>query len=248
MKSVSIGAAWKEAQLFMQREAGLLIPVALLFIGVPLALMLQVIPPELRQVQMDPAAPKAEVPFYPVFVIFGCSVLMIGGMLTIYALALKGGISLKEALVLGFRRIGVSLGASLIIGCAIFVPLAMAGAISPQIAATLTLLAIALATARMLMLNAIVVDRRVGVMEALRTSWVMSKGQWMKFLLFLAMVLIPVLLAQMVCETLLGLVGIAIGGPDMGWRLGALGGALVMAMGQMVMVVMTARIYQQLAD
>ena len=247
MKSVSLGTAWKEAQEFMQREAGLLIPVALLFIAIPLALMMQAIPPELRHVKVEQGAAPPQVPFYPVFIMFGASLIILGGMLTIYALALKPGISLKEAVTLGFRRMGISLGASLIVGGAMLLPLAIAGAISPTLAATVTLLVVLAVSARMLMLNAIVIDRPVGIIQALKDSWAFSKGNVAKLLLFVIAIIIPIMLAQAVCEMGFGLAGTAIGGPDLGWRLGAVGGSIALALGQMVMAVMTARIYRQVA-
>ena len=50
MKSLSLGKATQDATFFLKRESGLVIPIALLFIGIPVALLLQAIPPALRHI------------------------------------------------------------------------------------------------------------------------------------------------------------------------------------------------------
>jgi len=48
-------------------------------------------------------------------------------------------------------------------------------------------------------------------------------------------------------QIVLGFLGFALGGADLGRAMGEVGAAVVLALGQMVMIVMTARLYRQLA-
>lgn len=247
MKSLSIGAAWQESSLFLKRESGLLVPVALLFIGVPLALLLGSIPPELRHVPEEAAIGPASVSPLMLILFMVCPLIMAGGTLALYALALKPGISLREALLLGFRRMPVALGAALLIGLAVLVPLVLVKAASAQIGNFITMILLLLLSARLLALNAVVIDRPVGVIAAIRDSWNLSRGWLLRLLSFIIVISIPIMLTQLVGQILFGLAGMAVGGKEGGRQLGDVGAAAALALGQMVMIVMTSRIYRQLA-
>jgi len=247
MTSLSIGAAWQESSAFLKREAGLLVPVTLLFIGVPLALLLAAIPPELRQMTDPASLQQIQLPAWTLLVFVLCPLVMAGGVLATYALALKPGISLGEALALGFRRIPVALGAALLVGLAVFAPLMLVRAAAPQAGSLVMTIVLFLLSARLLPLNAMVVDRPVGVIAAIRDSWLLSRGWLLRLLLFIILISIPVMIAQVVGQLLFGLAGVAIGGQEGGRQLGDVGAAAAVALGQMVMIVMTARIYRQLS-
>ena len=242
---VSIGAAWTEAREFIRREAGLLFPVALLFIAIPIALIFEAIPPEMRQAPM-PGAARPQIPGTSLLLIMVCSLVMVGGTLTCYALSVKPGISLGEALAHGFRRLPVAVGSALIVAVALAVPMVLLTAASPQVGALLTLLAAFLLSAKLLLINVVIVDRPCGPIEALRASWAMSRGNLGRLLLFLIGISLPVMLAQTVAEVLLGLVGLALGGPDVGRQMGIIGVAAALGVGQLFMIVMTSRIYRQI--
>ena len=242
---VSIGAAWTEAREFIRREAGLLFPVALLFIAIPIALIFEAIPPEMRQAPM-PGAARPQIPGTSLLLIMVCSLVMVGGTLTCYALSVKPGISLGEALAHGFRRLPVAVGSALIVAVALAVPMALLTAASPQVGALLTLLAAFLLSAKLLLINVVIVDRPCGPIEALRASWALSRGNLGRLLLFLIGISLPVMLAQTVAEVLLGLVGLALGGPDVGRQMGIIGAAAALGVGQLFMIVMTSRIYRQI--
>ena len=248
MKSLSINAAWQDAQAFLKREAGLLVPVSLLFIAVPLALMMMVIPPELRTPALDPSLPKPEMPGWAILVVILCSLVAMGGILSLYAMALKPAISVREALVLGFRRLGVALGASIIIGMAAIVPALVLAAVSQPLAVAVMFVVAILLSIRLLMLNCVIIDEPVGVIDALKQSWAVTRGQMLRLLGFLIIITIPIMLGRLVCEMLLGLVGFLIGGKDLGLQAGAVGAAAALALGQLVMIVMTSRLYRQLAQ
>ncbi len=244
-KPVSIGAAWTEAREFIRREAGLLFPVALLFVAIPIALIFEAIPAELRQAPM-PGAARPQISGPSLLLILASSLVMVGGTLTCYALSVRPGISLGEALAHGFRRLPVAVGAALIVGVALAVPMVVLSAVSPQLGALLMLVAAFLLSAKLLLINVVIVDQPCGPIRALRASWAMSSGILGRLLLFIIGISIPVMLAQTVAEVLLGLVGLAIGGPDAGRQMGIIGAAAALGVGQLVMIVMTSRIYRQI--
>ena len=248
MKQVSIGAAWTEANLFIRREAGLLFPVILLFVAIPMALIFQAIPEELRNMKPGGEVPTPQLPGSSLVLMIVCAVVMIGGTLSCYTLALKPGISLREALIHGFRRIPVSLAAGLLIAFVLAVPMTLLGFIAPGAGEVFVLVAALFISARLVPLNAIIVDRHKGAFTALRLSWDLTKGNTGRLLLFIIAVTIPIILARIVAELLLGLVGLSLGGPELGRQAGDLGAATAMAVGQVYMIVMSSRLYRQLED
>lgn len=247
MKSLSIGAAWLEASAFLQRESALLLPVALLFFAVPLVLVFQSIPPELQQMAASSAAEPPEIPLYTALTLVLCGLVMIAGTLALYALALKPGISVGEALALGLRRLPVSLAATLLMGLVVAVPVALLSGISPALGSLGMLVLAFLFSARMLMLNPRIVDRPVRAVQAVRESWLLARGAMPRLLLYVAAISFPIMLAETVGRVVLGFLGLALGGVELGRAMGDVGAAVVLALGQMVMIVMTARLYRQLA-
>ncbi|MCB2015736.1 MAG: hypothetical protein KDE67_12675 [Sphingobium sp.] len=248
MKSLSISAAWQDTQVFLRREAALLVPVSLLFIAVPLALMMMVIPPELRTPSLDPNLPKPEMPGWTILVIISCSLIAMGGILSLYAMALKSAISVREALIMGFRRLGVALGASIIIGLVAVVPALLLVVVSQPLAVAVMFVVAVLLSIRLLMLNCVVIDQPAGVIDTLKRSWAITQGQMLRLLGFLIIITIPIMLGRLVCEMLLGLVGFMIGGKELGLLTSAVGAATALALGQLVMIVMISRLYRQLTQ
>ena len=248
MKSLSIGKATQDATLFLKREGGLVVPIALLFTGIPIALLLQAIPPSLRQIVPGESVPDhPDLPVAALFLLFFCPLLVLAGTLATYALALHPGISVGEALRLGFRRMPVALGAALLMGVGVAVPLLFLGALSPQIASSALLVCALFLSARLLPLNAVVAEQPVGAIAALRESWRLSRGHMARLLAFVVLISIPVMIAQMVGQAVFGLIGFGIGGKAVMQQAGDVGAALALSIGQMVMIVMTAFIYRQLS-
>ncbi len=248
MKSLSLGKATQDATFFLKRESGLVIPIALLFIGIPVALLLQAIPPALRHiVPGEAAAQHVDLPVSALFLLFICPLLVLTGTLTIYALALHPGISVGEALRLGLRRMPVALGATLLMGVGLLVPLMFLAAVSPQIASTVLLVGALFLSARLLPMNALIAERPVGAFQALRESWRLSGGHMARLLAFVVLISIPVMIIQIVGQSVFGLIGFAIGGKEVLQQAGDVGVALALSLGQMVMIVLTAFIYRQLS-
>ena len=246
MKPVSLGAAWLETVAFIKREAGLLVPAILLFIAVPLIAILLAVPPQMREMPAGSEPAAVEIGDGVIFLVTGGMLVMFGGLLVCFALALKPGISMGEALKLGFRRLPVALGAALIMALAVMVPAVVMASVSKVAADFAVVIAAMLISARMIFVNALIVDRPVGVIESVRQSWNLSRGQFGRLLLCLVAIAIPTLLSQAVAGMLLGLPVIAFAGAEAGARATDAAGAIVMALGQMVLAVMTSRLYRQL--
>ncbi len=126
MATMSIGKAWQEAVAFVAREATLLFPVALLFVALPGLILQEMTPPELAAWSLAPTA--STMPAVPASYWLGLivAVLLVWfGSLTLFALALRPGISVGEALRLGFHRLPVLIGTALaVIGALMVVVLA----------------------------------------------------------------------------------------------------------------------------
>lgn len=247
MKPVSLSAAWLETLAFIRREGGLIVPVILLFIAIPLALILHVIPVELRQ--MTPGAPPPDIrlPSIAIAVIPLSCLMILGGALSCYALALRAGISLYEALILGFRRIPQAFAAAFVIGVGLAVPMVLFTMASPALASVYMTAATLLFSVKFLFLNAVIIDLLTGPIEAIKRSWTMTRGNAGRILLLVVAITIPIMLAQLAAEILFALLGFALGGADTARQTSDVAGAVVLALGQMFMIILTARLYRQLA-
>lgn len=246
MKSVSVGAAWTDSLVFLRREAALMIPVVLLFIAVPLDVILQVVPQEIRTMGPGVSTQPPVLPASSQLLVMISLPLMLVGILVSNALALKPGISVREALQLGLRSTPAALGAALIIGIGVAVPAMFVKAVSPVVADVLIVVAMIVASARLLFVNAVVVDQRTGPIETLRRSWKLSGGNFLRLLVFAIGIGIPILLAQMVAETLIGVPVALLAGKEAGMQAGDLAASVALALGQMIFVVMASRLYRQL--
>lgn len=248
MKPLSLSAAWIETVAFLKREGGLLLPAALLFIAIPIALILHLIPVELRQ--MTPGAPPPDISLSPVtsLLIIASCLMILGGALSCYALAMKPGISMREALVLGFRRIPYAFAATFIIWVGLGVPMVIAAMVSPALASLYMTAATLFFSVKFLFLNALIIDPMTGPIEAIKKSWILTKGNAGRILLLVIAITIPIMLTQVVSEILFGLLGFALGGADAARQTSDLAGAVVLALGQLIMIILTTRLYRQLSS
>lgn len=246
MKSLSLNAAWNEASAFIRREAVLLIPVVLLFIAIPLALIFQAIPPEFREMTPNSDKPMPQLPAASLLLIFAVGLLVFGGVLATNALSLKPGISVREAVVLGFRKLPVAIGSALTVLMLIGLPVLLIRLISPLAGDIVFLLTVLFVSVRLIFLNAVIVDSDAGPVQALQRSWALSRGQVPRLLLFILVITAPVMLVNLIVEMAFALPAMAMWGKEAGMQAGGLGRALAMSLGQMVIIVMTVRMYRQL--
>lgn len=247
MKPVSLSAAWEDSLAFLKREGGLVFPLVLLFIAIPLALILHVLPDQVRE--MTPGAPPPNVTLSggATALIAASALVILGGALSCYALALTGGISLREALTLGFRRVPHAFAAAFLIGVALAVPLMILNMTAPVAGRIYMLVASLFFSVRFLFLNAAIVEQQDGPVAAIRRTWTMTGGKnaW-RILMMIVVLTIPIMLAQIVAGIVFGLLGLAFGGPEVGAEMRDLATAVTLALGQMFMIVLTSRLYRQI--
>jgi len=260
MANISIGKAWEEAVPFIAREASLLFPVALLFVALPGLLVQEMTPPELQawfvQPKMD--AVPAMPPGFGLAMMLGILLIWFGS-LALFALALRPGISVKEALRLSFVRLPVLVGTALVVVAVIVafvVALMLLGVVlslaSKQAAAALGLLlglgAVGLAffaSVRLVLLNPVVIDGQAGVIESLRRAWALTRGQFWRLFGFLVIVMLLSTIVGSVAQVVFGLLGGLVAGADGARLAGGIAAAAISGVIQVYLLVMLARLYRQ---
>lgn len=260
MATISIGKAWEEAVAFVAREATLLFPVALLFVALPGLILGEMTPPELAAWFAAPD-PKTIPPMPPGFALaMLVTILLIWfGSLTLFALALRPGISVGEALRMGLRRLPVLIGTALAVVAGIMAVAVAAMAVillfsvaSPSAAtglgAALGLAAAILiffASVRLILLNPVVIDGTAGVVASLREAWMLTRGHFWRLLAFLIVITLMSAIIGGVAQSIVGVVAGLVAGPDAARLAGGIAGAAVSSIIQVYMLVMIARFYRQ---
>ncbi|NIJ15472.1 glycerophosphoryl diester phosphodiesterase membrane domain-containing protein [Sphingobium vermicomposti] len=257
MAVMSIGKAWEETVAFVARERSLLFPVALLFVALPGLIVQEMTPPELAGWTMKEAFPDVPFSFW-VAMLLGV-ILIWFGSLTLFALALRPGISVREALRLSLARLPVLLGTALtvvgllgaaIVAAAIVIVLLTLVA-KPLAAALAMLLGVAVggmmlfASVRLLLLNPVVIDGNAGVMDSLRHSWALTRGHFWRLLGFILILALLSAIVGSAAQAIFGVIGGLVGGPDSARLTGGIAGAAVSTLLQVYMLVMLARLYRQ---
>lgn len=261
MAQLSIGAAWEETLAFVKREGTLLFPVALMFLALPAVILQLLTPGDLRATKAVEGAATAAPQLPPTFLLSMLVVILIAmlGTLAINALALRPGISVAEALHLAVRRLPVLIGAALllilgfaglllilsIVGGGLAAALGMGAAMS--LVALLAAPVLLFVAVRLLLLNAVVIDEPVNAPQAIRHGWRLTMGQFWKLLGFIGVLIILMIVVQLVSQSLFGIAGSLIGGTTLSVLLAGLAVAVVNAVIQVYYLVMTCRIYRQLA-
>ncbi|MEA3387728.1 hypothetical protein [Sphingobium sp. CCH11-B1] len=252
MATMSIGKAWEEAVAFVAREAALLLPVALLFVALPIVLLQEMTPAALVQWSSTMKGPMPPVP-PSYWLSLTLAILLIWfGSLTLFALALRPGISVAEALRLALHRLPVLIGTSVLAGLLLFVallvvsaPLVMvAGYAGPVIAMVGVGLFIG---TRLALLNPVVIDDNLGVLASLKRAWALTKGGFWRIFGFLAIVLVLSTIAGSAAQAVFGVLGGLVAGVDGARLVGGIASAGVSAVVQVYMLVMLARLYRQAA-
>lgn len=262
MATMSIGKAWEEAVAFVARESTLLLPVALLFLAVPVLLLQEMTPPELAAWSANPnrtGMPPVPGSYWITLLITVVAIWF--GSLALFALALRPGISVGEALRLSGRRLPVLLGTAFLVGAAfmavIFVTamvVGIAAALSKGAAALIGGLlfagvgaAMLFAAVRFLLINPVVIDGTDGVIASLRQCWALTRGHFWRLLAFMIVVLLLSVVLASAAQAVFGLIAGLIAGADAARLVGGIAGAAVSTVVQVYMLVMLARLYRQAA-
>lgn len=264
MARLSIGKAWEETVAFVKREGQLLFPVAFLFLAVPLVVFQQMMPPEMMAEleRAEPGGAGQAVPNLPSSLWLGLVltvIITLTGALTLYALALRPGISVGEAMRLGVRRLPVLIASGMLVTLGIFV-------MGFVLALLLVLLGFAVGTAalsaltsvamfsailfvgvRMMLLQAVAIDRPLGPVQIMRQSWALTRGQFWRLLAFLMVLILLVSVVQLAVQSIFGIIGGVLGGAEVARFAASIALAAASAVIQVYFMVMTARIYRQLS-
>lgn len=252
MATMSIGKAWEEASAFVRRESALLLPVAALFVALPALILQEMTPPELSQWSMSAnrsTMPPVPGSYWAAMVL--TFVLIWFGSLALFALALRPGISVGEALRLSLSRLPVLLGTALLAGVGftvlIFVAALLSVAVRPAagLAVGIAGMAVIYASVRLLLLHPVVIDGQAGVIASLRQSWALTKGHFWRLLAFVAVVMLLSLILASAAQAVLGTVAGLVGGADAARIVGGIAGAAVSTVVQVYLLVMLARLYRQ---
>lgn len=247
MATMSIGKAWEETVAFVAREAPLLFPVALLFVALPVVILQEMTPPELAAWSAAPKGPMPPVP--PSYWLAGTlTILSIWfGSLALFAMALRPGISVGEALRLSVVRLPVLAGTSLLAGAAIVVVVCIPVIFLPYVGLWIAAGVALFAGTRLALLNPVVIDEHRGVIASLRHAWALTRGHFWRLAGFLAIVMLLSAIAGSAAQVIIGLLGGLIAGADGARLIGGIASAAVTSIVQVYMLVMLARLYRQAA-
>jgi hypothetical protein len=250
---LSISRAWDEARGTLATNASLLSTIGLAMF---------VLPGVIGEL-MTPAAPEGQLPPFGAWTVVAGIVVLIAlvGQLAVIRLAIGSRSTVGEAIGHAARRAPAYFAATLIW----VLPFLLVGAVlvgmiaknpeSPPPAAVLVLLLLALVmlffAIRMLMTSAVASSETHGPVRIIRRSWELTAGNFWRLLVFFILLVVTLLVAAVAIGSIAGIIAeVALGGVEpmsVGALFVALVTQLVSAAVSVVLMVMLARIYVQLA-
>ena len=253
MRKMSISRAWDETREMLRRDGSLIATVALALMVLPGTISAMAQPP----------VPAGQMPPAGWWSLLQVLALLIGvvGQLAVAQIALGRRQSVGQAISHGARRTPAFLGAILLWVLPLlllFAPFAQqiqANPQSPPPAALLAIFVVALILlflgVRLIMTTPVASAEPVGPIAILKRSWALTRGRWWRLFGFLLLFFIAAFVAVTAITAVIGvLVGLADGPPEQ-WSIGALVLALttqiLSAIMTVLLVVMVARLYAQLA-
>lgn len=265
MATLSISRAWNETTAFVQREAGLVLPIAFLLVSLPGAALQYAMPTP------DPAAPfdleawMREVRPALLFAPFVAMLSLIGTIALSY-LAIRPGRTVADALMVGLRRFIFLFLAWLLLALAAMVAAVpiflVAGGVgaygSMQAAGGLLLvlllaymLALLAASIRLILTTPVCAAENDGPVAMIMRSWALTAGHFWKLLGFVILFWLAALVAIFAVSVVFGIVIALAAGPPVPGSTAAFVVLLLTAVLQAVVTclfaTMAARIYVQLA-
>ena len=257
---ISMNQVWDDSVAFVRRESALLVPLALatLYVGDVVA-----------SLATAGATPNEPNPLGTVALI-AAAIWSIVGQLSIVSLVLKPGQSVGEALAHGAARLGKVVLVALLLGLALSIALlpAAVGAVASgadiahpesfqnvpgwvSLLLVVTLAGMVWLGIRLALMNALIVDRNPGVIEAMKGGFALTRGIAAR--LFLVAALYGVILitlgsaVRFVAGTLFVLIGNALDSPFAGAVMTALVSGIVATALSLVATVYLATLYRQVA-
>lgn len=253
MSRFSISRAWDETMGVLRHESRLIVPIALAFLVLP-GVIADTARPQVGGAVSNPTGLSLLI---TVLVLIAALV----GQLAIIWLSISPGANVREAIDRGARKVPAVIGSALLLVIPLTVILApfvlpiLARPTNPPAGASLALLVavplLLILACRFLLASTTAVVEGLGPIAMLKRSWELTRGSTAKlygmFLLFLIATLIVVSATQLVSGSLIIL---ALGRPEP-WSVAALAGALVVQLAtaalSVLVTIMIARIYAQLA-
>lgn len=252
-QSVSIGTAYGEAAAFVAREKGLL---------APLVLALMVVPVTISQL-LQPADPFGDSATMRPWMGVALVALLIGlvGQMAVSRLAMGSDRSLGATIGLALRRLPATLGAFILFFLAlglILIPLILAMTLANGGAAAeasrganaLPVLLVFAAVPRILLAPALAMDAPLGPWELVKATWRATRGHYWRLLYFFLLFLVASLIFALAVAAVVGsLATLALGQPDpmsVSRLLVALAGGLVQGAVATLYAAMIGRIVVQL--
>ncbi len=251
MAALSISRAWDEAKAVLRRDGRL-------YVGVALAMF--VLPGVVAEL-FTPASAPGTLPPFGFWTILSIAALLISlvGQLAICRLALGPVVSVGEAIGHGARRAPAYVAAAMLWVLPFVLLFGLLGArLDPEAmnaGAALTLIILMLVflvvAVRLLMGSPVATAERQGPVGILARSWRLTAGHWWKLFLFLLSFLVALMILLFAVSAVVGTVVALVAGPPEPMSVGALllslatqaAGAAV----TVLLMVMLARIYVQLA-
>lgn len=218
MINLSISRAWNQTMAFVAREAGLLMPVAFAFVGLPSVILGQFTP------SMAPDQTPEPGPW--MLAIIPMVILSIAGGLTLNNLVLRPGISVGEAIRLAMPRILPLVGAALLLvlaGMVASIPVLMlAAALSGGNVAAGTGIALFLMVplfilvgVRLMFMNPVAAMEGAGPLAIVSRSWKLTRGQFFKLFMMFVAFFVVLMVASIALSSIFGIVvTVVIGSPS----------------------------------
>lgn len=267
MARLSVTEAWNETVAFVKAEARLLFPLAFMAVALPAA-VLRAIVPLTSPGDLPPAGP---------WLIWAAVTMILAliGNLAISYLAIRPGVSVKEALTRAAARAPVLLLAALLVSgaavafimlAAILIGMLFAGAAmssggtpTPEQLAPLTLALVVVVipvlvyfAARLMMMTPAAVGERGGPFSLISRSWALTRGHALKLVALILILLGVSFVLQIAVQSLFGIAfAITAGRPEPG-SVGAIATLLALAALNTLVAVyagsLIAKVYTQLSS
>jgi hypothetical protein len=258
---ITMSQIWDDAVVFIRRESALLVPLALatLYVG------------DVVSTLASGFSIPAERNGLVTVAIFAATIWSIVGQLSIVSLVLKPGQSVGEAMAHGATRVGKVLLVALLLGLVVSVVLlpagvaAVANGFNPAVPGTIENLpgwvsVLILASAglivwmgvRLALMNAFIVDRNPGVIEAIKGGFALTRGIASRLLmvgvLYVLMLVVLGKAVQFVAGSMFALLGAAIGSAFAGTVLTALITGVVSTAMSLIATVFLATLYRRVSS
>lgn len=260
MTRLSISRAWEETRAVLAADGKLIGTVALALFVLP-GVILNMVMPGGRFPQ--PAAPMVLTPGMWIGWVVGLIAVLVTlvGQISLVRLAMAPHVSVGEAIAHGFRRIAAYIGAVLLwtvpfllIGSFLYALVGRDPA-HPSGAAAIALLLLTgvglYLAIRLILMPAVASAEPLGPVGILQRSWRLTGGNWWRLFLFVALFAVAAIILIFAVAAVIGLVARIVFGDltplSIGGLLVSIISQLVSAFVSVILFVMLARIYVQLA-